>query len=107
MNIPTGIIGKAIKARRKEMRLTQAKLAETLGIEARYLQKIENGKNLPSINLFYRIIHVMNLSADAIFFGRSDSPSETRAALDRRLSECDERVLRALLATANALLEGN
>lgn len=105
MNIPAGTIGKAIKDRRKEMRLTQAKLAEELGIEARYLQKIENGKNLPSINLFYRMLHVMNLSADAIFFAQSGMPSETRAALDRRLSQCDERTLRVLLATANALIE--
>jgi len=105
MEIPTRVIGDAIKMRRKEMRLTQAKLAELLEIEMRYLQKIENGKNIPSMSLFYRIVHVMNLSADGILFGQGSVPNDTRMALERRLSECEEPALRVLLATANALLE--
>lgn len=105
MDIPAEIIGSAIKERRKEMRLTQAKLAEALGIEARYLQKIENGKSMPSMNLFYRIIHIMNLSADEILFRVGGDATAARAALDRRLSECDDHTLRVLLATVNALLD--
>jgi len=105
MKIPTRVIGDTVRMRRKEMRLTQAKLAELLEIEMRYLQKIENGKNTPSMGLFYRIVHVMNLSADEMLFGQGSASSDMRMALERRLSECDEPALRVLLATANALLE--
>lgn len=98
-------VGAAVKARRKELRKTQAQLAEELAIEPRTLQRIEAGKGMPSVPALYRIAHTMNLSIDEMFFGPSGATSETHARLERRIAECDEQQKKVLLATANALLE--
>lgn len=105
MEMPKQLIGRTIRARRLELHLTQAELAEKLELDARYLQKIERGVCVPAIKTFYRIAHVLNLSLDQLFFPANNETSPTHAMLLRRIQECDEKQEKVLLATVNAMLE--
>ena len=53
--------GNKLRLLRQDKGLTQPELAETMGIEQSYLSKLENGKSLPSNDVFNRILDVFSL----------------------------------------------
>ena len=57
-------VGAAVRARRKELGLTQRELAEACGCGTRFLSELENGK--PSIELgkALRVLGVLGLDID-------------------------------------------
>ena len=77
MSISKETIGKRIASARKKAHMTQAKLAERIGISEKYLSRIECGKQLPSIMIVAKICDVLCVSAD-VFLGQTnicDTPS--------------------------------
>ena len=62
----TNHIGAAIAQKRKELGLTQQKLAEQLSISFQAVSKWENGATLPDITLLPRLASVLHTSADAL-----------------------------------------
>lgn len=62
MDIDKKTIAKVIKNARRNAKLTQAELAEKIGISEKHLSKIETGKNYPALDTFFRIINILNLS---------------------------------------------
>lgn len=56
--------GKCIKNLRKINKLTLYKLANELHISDNYLAEIENGKSIPSIELFISIINYFKITAE-------------------------------------------
>lgn len=57
-----------IKARRKQLRLTQEQLAEKAQISRPHLADIESGKAVPSVVVAQKIAHVLKRTTDHIFF---------------------------------------
>lgn len=55
-------IGIKIKEFRKKAKLTQAQLAERIGLSETHMSKIETGTNTPTLENFLRIAEVLNLS---------------------------------------------
>ena len=53
-------IGKTIRTLRKRAGLKQSELAEKIGISEKHLSKIETGKNLPSLENFFKMAEVLN-----------------------------------------------
>jgi len=70
MDMPVRVFGNAIKMRRKEMRLTQDKLAALLDVDVCGVQEIEEGKVLPSPKLLFRIARAMDFSENELSFFR-------------------------------------
>jgi transcriptional regulator with XRE-family HTH domain len=60
-----------LKAVRKVRKLTQLELAEKTGIPVTSIAHFESGSRKPSIENFYKLISVLNVSADYIL-GRCD-----------------------------------
>jgi transcriptional regulator with XRE-family HTH domain len=58
---PAMDLGEKLRQLRQDRNLTQPELAEAMGIEQSYLSKLENGKSLPSNDVFKRILDVFNL----------------------------------------------
>ena len=54
-------IGNKIKEFRKKAKLTQAQLAEKIGLSETHMSKIETGTNTPTLENFLRIAEVLNL----------------------------------------------
>lgn len=63
----TGNLGGAVKAARQAKEITQAQLAERLGITLRYLKSIENSGQKPSYDLLVRTVRELDISTDIIF----------------------------------------
>ena len=57
-------IGDRIKEARKKQGLTQEQLAERLDVSVEFVGQIERGLKLPSMNVFIKLIGVLNVSAD-------------------------------------------
>jgi len=59
-------LGNRIKSLRKSMGLTQEQLAEKVGIDNKYLSKVENGQHLPTYRTLLKLSTVLNCSLGGI-----------------------------------------
>lgn len=64
-------IGQFIKAIRKNNNLSQADLADKLGVTYQAVSKWENGKNLPDISILQQISKMFNVDIDEILAGET------------------------------------
>ena len=64
------LLGLRIKEFREKRKLTQDKLAETVGIDPKHLSRIENGSRNPSIKLLQRLAAGMNMDLRIAFVPR-------------------------------------
>lgn len=62
-------IGEYISAKRKEKKLTQAALAEKLGISDKSVSKWERGICLPDVSKYYEICEILGISINELFAG--------------------------------------
>ncbi len=74
-------IGKIIKNARKSAKLTQAELAEKIDMSEKNLGNIENGKQFPQINNFFRILEVLNLSVEDFGVNQKEKSDKIREDL--------------------------
>ena len=67
-----------IKELRARDNLTQAKLAELVGVRRETIVFLEKGKYNPSLQLAYSISQVFYLTIEEVFlFGQNDDPSSS------------------------------
>ena len=74
-------IGKISKNARKSAKLTQAELAEKIDMSEKNLGNIENGKQFPQINNFFRILEVLNLSVEDFGVNQKEKSDKIREDL--------------------------
>ena len=55
-------IGKFISEKRKELKLTQAQLAEKLGVTDKTVSRWENGNYMPDLSLLQQLSKELNVS---------------------------------------------
>ena len=96
--------GIVLKNARMDKKLTQAELAELLDISLSYLKDLERFRNRPSYEVFEKVIRYFNLSADTIIYPNVNLNNDTYQKIGRLLTRCDERQLKVILATTEALL---
>ena len=70
--------GLAIKEARKKRGLTREQVGAMIEIDPRYLTNIENKGQHPSLQVFYDLVHLLNISADEFFLPASDLVKSTR-----------------------------
>jgi transcriptional regulator with XRE-family HTH domain len=70
-------VGLQVRLRRKELKISQEKLAETLGLTFQQVQKYERGTNRISASKLYEIARSLRVSIAWFFEGLSD-PQEGR-----------------------------
>lgn len=56
------LIGKRVQRRRKELGLTQEKLADMIGISRAYMGYIEQARNTPSLEVLQKIAKKLKIS---------------------------------------------
>lgn len=66
-------VGNQLRTLRERLSLSQAKLAELLGITQSSLNRYENGQSTPTVELFRKYADFFDVSMDYIF-GRCDAP---------------------------------
>ena len=70
------LLGLRIKELRTKIKLTQAQLAEKVGIDPKHQSCIENGKNFPSADLLDKYALVFNIEACELFEISHNKPKE-------------------------------
>lgn len=80
------MIGKALKRTRQFHRLTQAALAERLGISKSYLSEVEGGKKAPTIDLLQKYSEVFGVPASSfLLFSESLESGESKFKLANKV----------------------
>lgn len=66
-------IGKRIKFKRLEAKLTQEKLSETIEVSPSYISEIERGTSICSLATISNVANALNTSLDFLVFGITES----------------------------------
>lgn len=105
MPIENDMLGAVIKKARNSQKITLETLAEKIGISARYLGSIENENKKPSYDVLFKLIRTLGISPDLIFYPDDPSKDSEIENLVRLLHSCDDKSLKVVRATVEALLE--
>ena len=87
-------LGKEIKRRRKAKGWTQEHLAQLVDLTPRSIMYIENRGQHTSLNSFYKLVTLLDISVDEFFYpDKLGGESERRKHLDRMLNGMDKKEL--------------
>ena len=87
-------IGLAIKRAREASGMTQEQLAYIVDRAPRTIMYNENDGQHPSLNTFYQMVTMFDISVDQYFYPSQNSGSECRKRIDAMLNALDERELK-------------
>ena len=98
--------GAAIKAARNRHKESRNKVGDKMYLSPRYLANIENNGQHPSLQFFFELITRYHISVDQFLFENStDGKSTERRQLDTLLDSLDEKEIRIITATVQAMLD--
>lgn len=89
-------LGDIIKYYREKSDYTVEELANKIGITERYLYRIENEGKKPSFDVLYRIVRVLSISPDTIFYPESSKSSQKIGLISHLLYKCNENSLNVI-----------
>lgn len=104
MNKPIQALGKVIRRAREEKNLSQAALAEKVGIGKHTVMNIENYRGNPKLEVIFRLIRELEIPADLVFFPEDSQDSEEKQKLIRAIQNCSEEEIGAATAVLHTLL---
>ena len=96
-------VGQNIRARRKDMHMTLAELAERLNVTHQQLQKYETGQNRVSASMIVDLTEALNVSIEDLFDGTGRQKGKKPDALETARRKCRIWVDRA--QSADALIQ--
>ena len=97
-------LGDCIYRKRKELRWTQAKLAERTGVTEQTIRKIEHYDANPQMDVLFSLITVLQIDPAEIFFPRMREDDPARKQLEILLADCSDEQIRELLPVIEAAL---
>lgn len=100
-----GALGNAIRQARIEQNLSQEALAELVEITPTHLKHIESEHRKPSVEVLFRLVHVLHFSLDSLFAEENAQKQKLLHTADLLLSQCDEKQLRFAVTMLHAMLE--
>lgn len=98
--------GLAIKAARLKQGLTREQVGAKIEIDPRYLTNIENKGQHPSLQVFYDLVTLLNVSVDEIFLPTSDKVKSTRRRqLEQQLDTFDDKDMVVMESVAAGIIK--
>ena len=98
--------GLAIKEARKKRGLTREQVGAMIEIDPRYLTNIENKGQHPSLQVFYDLVSLLNISVDEFFLPASDLDKSTRRRqLEKQLDNLSDKDLVIMESVANGIIK--
>ena len=98
--------GLAIKEARKKRGLTREQVGAMIEIDPRYLTNIENKGQHPSLQVFYDLVTLLNVSVDEIFLPTSDKVKSTRRRqLEQQLDTFDDKDMVVMESVAAGIIK--
>ena len=80
-------IGKFIKEKRKEKKITQSELAEKLNVTDRAISKWENGICMPDSGIITELCKILNITINDLFSGEVVDMKDSEKRLEKNLIE--------------------
>ena len=80
-------IGRFIAERRKNEKLTQAQLADQLGITDRAVSKWENGKAMPDSSVMLQLCQILKISVNDLLSGEVVAVEDNKKELENKILE--------------------
>mgnify|MGYP000774718263 CR=1 FL=1 len=97
-------LGKEIKRKREAKGWTQEYLAQLVDRTPRSIMYIENRGQHPSLNTFYQLVTLLEISVDQFFFpDKLNGESTCRKQIDVMLNSMNEKELTVMKHTAEGL----
>lgn len=98
--------GKEVKRRRKAKGWTQEYLSQLVDLTPRSIMYIENRGQRTSIDVFYRLATILDISVDQFFYpDKHNEENERRKHIDRMLNGMDERELVIMETLAEGIIK--
>lgn len=98
--------GLAIKEARKANGLSRNQVGDILNIAPRYIASIENSGQHPSLQVFYEIVTLLDVSVDQFFFpDKNIEMNSQRRQFETLLDDMDSSDLTIMTATAKGIKE--
>ena len=99
------MLGQEIKRKREDKGWTQEYLAQLIDRTAHSVMYMENRGQHPSLEIFYRIVTLLDISVDQFFFPkRQTNKSKRRQQVDWLLDSLNEKELAVMESTAEGLI---
>lgn len=98
-------LGSVIRRYRKERGLTQYELSEKAEISHRQIMSIEKGKCYPKFETLCRIVQVLNISPDHIFYPDIDSNDRALESFVALYRSCPPEDQELVLATTQTMVD--
>lgn len=98
-------MGPLIKVARIEAKLTQDDLAERIGVTPRYIMAIENEGKCPALDVWFRLIRTLHISADSIVYPENTTAKDVDEQLFLMIRMLDNKNKLVTKATIQAMLD--
>ena len=96
-------IGLAIKRAREASGMTQEQLAYIVDRSPRTIMYNENDGQHPSLNTFYQMVTMFDISVDQYFYPPKNGESDCRKRIEAMLGTLDEKELKIVEAVIQAM----
>lgn len=97
-------LGDAVKRARGRLGLTQAQVAETVGIDSRTVMNIENYKGNPKLEVLFPLLRALNIDAREVFNPELQRDSPEIMELRLLVEECSPDEAKVIVPVVNAVL---
>jgi transcriptional regulator with XRE-family HTH domain len=96
-------IGNVLKQARINVSLSQIQLAEAIGLSEKHISNIERGQNFPSLDTFFRLCKVLNLTLTDFGINITSTQNTNREELLEKIYSASESKLKAYKLTLESL----
>ena len=98
-------MGPLIKVARLEAKLTQDELAERIGVTPRYIMAIENEGKCPALDVWFKLIRTLHISADTIVYPENSVTKDDDELIILMIRLLDSRNKQITKAAIQAMLD--
>ena len=97
-------LGDTVKKARRELGLTQAKVADTIDIDARTIMNIENYIGNPKTEILFPLLRTLKIDPWSVFYPELQNTDGAFRQLQLLLSQCSDSEIESLLPIIKASL---
>ena len=98
-------LGDVVYKKRKQNKLTQAELAEQIGVTEQTIRKIEHLEGNPQLDVLYPLIRALHIDPMELFYPEQVSTDTAKQQLEILLADCSSEQIEAILPIIKGALE--
>ena len=98
-------LGDCIYKRRKQLRMTQAELAESIGVTEQTIRKIEHYRANPQMDVLYSLVRTLQIDPAEIFYPKKEIDGSAHRRLLNLLSDIGDEEAEELIPITEAVLK--